>query len=134
MKKGKVLFLLFVFTVLVGIGNLIAQNRAEWPDNQFTRLVTMPNFTIDSVDVSIYMGEGYCDITFTNVTVEQLKAYAQNLITDGFKYHIEESTDMTGAYTFRAGNVERGDGFMVVLQPNVFGGGIKFQITSTTFD
>ena len=127
MKKALVL----VITLMV-IGTFTF--AAEWPENQFTRLVTKPDFTIDSVDTTIYMGEGYCDITFTNVSVEQLKAYAQNLISDGFRYHIEENTDMTGRYTFRAGNVEKGDGLMVTLQPNVFGGGIKFQITSTTFD
>ena len=127
MKKTLVL----VITIMV-IGSIAF--GAEWPDNQFTRQVTKPDFTIDSVDTTIYMGSGYCDITFVDVSVEQLKAYAQTLIADGFSYHVEETTDMTGRYTFRAGNVESGDGFMVTIQPNIFGGGINFQITSTTFN
>ncbi|MDR1390716.1 MAG: hypothetical protein LBJ31_12170 [Treponema sp.] len=109
----------------------ISQN--EWPDNQFTRLVTKPNFTISSVDVSIYMGEGDCSITFTDVTVEQLKAYAQTLIADGFKYHTEEVTDMTGTYQFRAGNVESGDGFMVNIVKDIWSDNYELKITSAAF-
>ena len=104
-----------------------------WPNNKFIQLVTKPDFAIDSVDVDSYGDGGTCNINFTDVTVEQLKAYAQTLKSDGFRYHVEEITDMTGAYTFRAGDVEKGDGFMVILGPKVFGKGMFLKISSATF-
>jgi hypothetical protein len=113
-------------------GGEVAQN--EWPSNEFTALVTKPEFTVSAVKVESSSGEGKCSITFTGVSVEQAKAYAQTLQNDGFKYSVEDEEDMTGAYTFRAWNVESGDGYMVVLQPDVFGnaGDTKLIISTGT--
>jgi len=129
MLKKRIFILAALLFLLTGV--IFAQST--WPVNELTRLVTKPDFTIKSVSVSIYRGEGDCSITFANVTVAQLKAYAQRLIADGFKYHVEEETDMTGTYTFRAGNVESGDGVMVSIVPDTFSGNMKLKITSTTF-
>jgi len=117
---------------LNALNDELAQN--EWPDNQFTKLVTKPDFEITAVDVTIIFGLGACKINFANVTFEQLEAYAQTLKADGFKYHVDEDTDMTGTYTFRAGNVENGDGYMVVLGPDVFEDGMYLEILSSTFE
>ena len=106
----------FAFSALAAEqGGEPSQNA--WPDNKFTQLVTKPNLAVASVDVDNYGGGGSCKIVFADATATQLKAYAQTLQADGFKFHVEEFEDMTGAFSFRAGNVEKGEGFMVVLAP-----------------
>ncbi len=57
-----------------------AQFGGNWPENEFTKLVPKPSFTLMGANSDEYS----FNVGFTNVTVEQIKAYVEELKGAGF--------------------------------------------------
>ena len=85
------------------------QIGGDWPDNEFTKLVPKPSFELYAAAVD---GDTF-SVLFTNATIEQLKAYAEQVKAAGFNLN-EELTDenVMGMviYSFAA---ENADGYSV---------------------
>ena len=85
------------------------QIGGDWPDNEFTKLVPKPSFELQGAYVD---GEMF-SVLFVNVTMEQIKAYADQVKAAGFNLN-EELTDenVMGMviYSFAA---ENADGYSV---------------------
>ena len=85
------------------------QIGGDWPDNEFTKLVPKPSFELYAAAVD---GDTF-SVLFTNATIEQLKAYADQVKAAGFNLN-EELTDenVMGMviYSFAA---ENADGYSV---------------------
>lgn len=85
------------------------QVGGNWPDNEYTKLVPKPSFELYAavVDAETF------SVMFTNATVEQLKAYVEQVKAAGFNLN-EELTDENimgmSIYTFTA---ENADGYSV---------------------
>jgi predicted small secreted protein len=84
----------------------------NWPDNEFTKLIPKPDFT-----VSIGAGsEDNFNVMFSGATIEQIRAYAEKVKNAGFDIDVkieDESAMGMVIYTFDAKNA---DGYSV----NVF--------------
>lgn len=81
----------------------------EWPDNDFTRHVVKPDFEIQFTqqEADSFM------VSFSNVTVQQMKAYADELRDAGFNLSEEENDEVAwGYYSFSADNA---DGYRVTV-------------------
>ncbi len=74
------------------------QLGGNWPDNEFTRLIPRPEFQI----AHSFADSDYCQISFSSVSVEQVKAYVQLLKTAGFTLNASENDLGSGTYTFEA--------------------------------
>ena len=87
------------------------QIGGDWPDNEFTKLVPKPCFELYAAAVD---GDTF-SVLFTNATIEQLKAYADQVKVAGFNLN-EELTDQNVMgmviYTFSA---ENADGYSVEI-------------------
>ena len=87
------------------------QIGGDWPDNEFTKLVPKPSFELYAAAVD---GDTF-SVLFTNATIEQLKAYAEQVKAAGFNLN-EELTDQNVMgmviYTFSA---ENADGYSVEI-------------------
>ena len=85
------------------------QIGGDWPDNEFTKLVPKPSFELYAAAVD---GDTF-SVMFTNATIEQIKAYAEQVKAAGFNLN-EELTDenVMGMviYSFAA---ENADGYSV---------------------
>lgn len=85
------------------------QLGGNWPDNEYTKLVPKPNFELQGAYVD---GEMF-SVLFVNVTMEQIKAYVEQVKAAGFNLN-EELTDenVMGMviYSFAA---ENADGYSV---------------------
>ena len=85
------------------------QLGGNWPDNEFTKLVPKPSFELYA---AVIEGETF-SVMFTNATIEQIKAYAEQVKAAGFNLN-EELTDenVMGMviYSFAA---ENADGYSV---------------------
>ena len=85
------------------------QIGGNWPDNEYTKLVPKPSFELYAAVVE---GETF-SVMFTNATIEQIKAYAEQVKAAGFNLN-EELTDenVMGMviYSFAA---ENADGYSV---------------------
>ncbi len=84
----------------------IAQVGGSWPDNEFTRLIPKPDFTLIATNTS----ESEFSTSWQGATVEQAKAYAAALKTAGFTVNVYEDdfTDqgVENMYSFSALNAE----------------------------
>ena len=87
------------------------QIGGNWPDNEYTKLVPKPSFELYAAAVD---GDTF-SVLFTNATIEQLKAYADQVKAAGFNLN-EELTDQNVMgmviYTFSA---ENADGYSVEI-------------------
>ena len=87
------------------------QIGGDWPDNEFTKLVPKPSFELYAAAVD---GDTF-SVLFTNATIEQLKAYADQVKAAGFNLN-EELTEQNVMgmviYTFSA---ENADGYSVEI-------------------
>ena len=85
------------------------QIGGNWPDNEYTKLVPKPSFELYA---AVIEGETF-SVMFTNATIEQIKAYAEQVKAAGFNLN-EELTDenVMGMviYSFAA---ENADGYSV---------------------
>ena len=87
------------------------QVGGDWPDNEFTKLVPKPDF-------ELYAASGddtFFTVTFTNATIEGIRAYAEKLKAAGFTVDPEVmDTEMMGmaVYNYIASN---GKGVSVTL-------------------
>ena len=85
------------------------QIGGDWPENEFTKLVPKPSFELYA---AVIEGETF-SVMFTNATIEQIKAYAEQVKAAGFNLN-EELTDenVMGMviYSFAA---ENADGYSV---------------------
>ena len=87
------------------------QIGGNWPDNEYTKLVPKPSFELYA---AVIEGETF-SVMFTNATIEQIKAYAEQVKAAGFNLN-EELTDQNVMgmviYTFSA---ENADGYSVEI-------------------
>ena len=85
------------------------QIGGNWPDNEYTKLVPKPSFELYAAVIE----DETFSVMFTNVTIEQIKAYAEQVKAAGFNLN-EELTDenVMGMviYSFAA---ENADGYSV---------------------
>ena len=85
------------------------QIGGNWPDNEYTKLVPKPSFELYA---AVIEGETF-SVMFTNATIEQIKAYAEQVKAAGFNLN-EELTDenVMGMviYSFAA---ENADGYSI---------------------
>ncbi len=80
-----------------------AQLGGEWPDNEFTRQVPKPEFTL----VGAALDNDNFAVAFNNVTLEQIKAYAEKIKDSGFNLNVDvQDKTVLGVtmYTFEADN------------------------------
>ena len=87
------------------------QIGGNWPDNEYTKLVPKPSFELYA---AVIEGETF-SVMFTNATIEQIKAYAEQVKAAGFNLN-EELTDQNVMgmviYSFAA---ENADGYSVEI-------------------
>ena len=79
------------------------QFGGNWPDNEYTRLLPAPGFELYA---SYVEGESFV-VTFTSVTVEQIKAYVEQVKAAGFNVNeTVEDQEIAGMviYSFTAEN------------------------------
>ena len=85
------------------------QIGGNWPDNEYTKLVPKPSFELYAAVIE----DETFSVMFTNATIEQIKAYAEQVKAAGFNLN-EELTDenVMGMviYSFAA---ENADGYSV---------------------
>ena len=89
----------------------------NWVDNEYTQQLPKPDFNI----FSAVEAENAYNITFSGVTIEKLRIYAEKLKTAGFTNNLtvqDESIMGFSVYNFSAGNTA---GYIVNL---VFSSGI----------
>ncbi len=87
------------------------QYGGEWPENEFTKLLPKPDFTL----VGASTNEEDFAVAFQNVTVEQIKAYVEKVKAEGFTVDAETSDqEVMGMviYTYTAKNA---DGYTVTI-------------------
>lgn len=77
----------------------------EWPDDEFTKLIPKPDFSLKTAGT----GDKFI-ACFQDVTLEQVKAYAESLKAAGFT--LNPATDEAITYKYAASN---GAGYMVEL-------------------
>jgi len=81
--------------------------NAEWPENEFTKLIPKPTFNIS---VSNSDGEAFT-VTALGVTTDQLKDYVNELKSAGFNQNqVFSDTAVLGIYSYKADN---GKGYTV---------------------
>ena len=73
------------------------QIGGNWPDNDLAKLVPAANFTISA---STYY-DGNCAISFSGVTLDQIKAYVEQVKSAGFDNDVT-LTDNAGYYSYQA--------------------------------
>lgn len=87
------------------------QIGGNWPDNEYTKLVPKPSFELYAAVIE----DETFSVMFTNATIEQIKAYAEQVKAAGFNLN-EELTDenVMGMviYSFAA---ENADGYSVEI-------------------
>ena len=107
------------------------QISTSWPDNEFTKLVPKPNFTVGAA----YVEGNTCHVSFSNVTVQELRDYVASLKAAGF--NIDEQTEDeeafgTWVYEFSARNANgdeveingvAGTSGLTITSPNASQGG-----------
>ena len=81
--------------------NIPSLSGAEWPDNEFTKLVPKPDLNLLTVSEE----DGEFTAAFTGATIEQIRAYAEKLKSAGFNNDAEvQDEEIMGMaiYTFSA--------------------------------
>lgn len=90
----------------------LEQVGGGWPDNEFTKLIPKPDFT---VNISGVDGNSFA-VTFSDATIDQIKEYTEQVKAAGFTLDAEtEDLEAAGMviYSYTAGNA---DGYVI----NVF--------------
>jgi len=80
----------------------------SWPDNEFTRLIPRPGFSVMAIE-----GDGEFSAVTQSASMEQIKAYAAKVKASGFTVDVEEEEQSVygiSMYTFSAAN---SDGYTV---------------------
>ena len=90
------------------------QLSKPWPDNEFTRQVPDPSFEVHSVTTD----SNSCNITFRNMTIDQLKEYAETLKDAGFTTVLTRESEINGVshYLYAARNA---NGYEVIVTQSV---------------
>jgi len=87
------------------------QVGGNWPDNEFTKLLPKPDFAMTAANTS---GDTF-SVGFASVTVEQVKAYVEQVKSKGFTVDPDlQDENVMGivVYTYEAKNA---DGYMVTI-------------------
>jgi predicted small secreted protein/predicted lactoylglutathione lyase len=87
------------------------QMGGDWPDNEFTKLLPKPDFALTAANTS----DNEFSVAFTGVTVEQVKAYAEQVKAKGFTVNPDlQDQEVMGivVYTYNAKNA---DGYTVEI-------------------
>ena len=82
-----------------------------WPDNEFTALVPAPKFTVSASETD---GNEFA-AAFADPTIEQIKAYANELKAAGFKEGASEAEQSIGEMTIYTFSASDKDGHTVEL-------------------
>jgi predicted small lipoprotein YifL len=87
------------------------QMGGNWPDNEFTKLLPKPDFALTAASTTA----DEFSVAFTGVTVEQMKAYVEQVKAKGFTVNPDlQDENMMGivVYTYNAKNA---DGYEVEI-------------------
>ena len=84
---------------------------SAWPDNEFTKLVPKPSFTLQTP----YADEKEFGVAFTDATTDQIKAYVEQVKAEGFTIgeRIEEESAM--GITYYSFSAKNADGYEVEI-------------------
>ena len=88
-----------------------AQLGGNWPDNEYTKLVPKPDFTLMGASVD---SDGFT-VAFTDATLEQMRDYAEKVKAKGFTIDPEsEEQEVMGMviFTYAASNA---DGYRIEI-------------------
>ena len=85
------------------------QIGGDWPDNEFTKLVPQPDFEISVASTD---GEGF-SVTFTDATMEQIKAYAEEVKKAGFDVDPQTEDQAVAGMTIYSYTAKNADGYTI---------------------
>ncbi len=84
---------------------------AEWPDNELTKLVPKPGFSVSNVSEE----DGEFAAVFSGVTADQMRAYAEKLKKAGFNVDAEVVDNSYMGIEVYSYNASNADGVSVSL-------------------
>ena len=94
--------------------------NGDWPDNEFTKLIPKPTWTILSQNTLSYIFLA----TLSDATLEEVKAYVEELKTKGFT--IDATTSDAGTtYAYQA---EHANGYYVSVTFSGSNSGVSIQV------
>ena len=87
------------------------QMGGDWPDNEFTKQVPKPDFAI-----SLAGGEGGSfGITFIDASIEQIKAYVEQVKAAGFTINPQTEDMEAGGMVIYSFTAQNADGYTVTV-------------------
>ncbi|MBO4326761.1 MAG: hypothetical protein J5950_05785 [Clostridia bacterium] len=88
-----------------------AQFGGKWPDNEYTRQLPKPDFSI----LAATDEDGSFDVVFTGVTIDQIKAYVEKVKASGFTRSAEVQDENIMGMTIFAYTAENSEGYSVSI-------------------
>ena len=87
------------------------QLGGNWPDNEYTRLVPEPDFELYAASTD---EEGFY-VSFSNVTLDQIKAYVARVKAAGFNINEEVEEQAIGGMVIYSFTAENSEGYTVEI-------------------
>ncbi len=118
---------LFAMVIVFGFSSAALAAEDKWPDNEYTRQIPKPSFTVSSS--STYSRRGFI-ATCKEATLDACRAYVDLLKTKGFTVNERGSLKLRSQITWSAENSE---GYKVMV--NAFDGNYDYptiQISKVT--
>ncbi len=97
--------------VIKGEDGSEGQFGGNWPDNEFTKLLPKPNFTLLAASTT----ETDFSVGFQNVTVEQIRDYAEQVKAKGFTLDAETTDEAIMGMTLYSYEAKNADGYTVTV-------------------
>ena len=93
-------------------GGASAQFGGDWPENEFTKLLPKPEFTLTAAITS----DSEFTVVFQGATIEQIKAYVEEAKLAGFTVNAETTDEAVAGMTIYSYDAENNAGYTL----NVF--------------
>lgn len=87
------------------------QSGGNWPDNEYTRLVPKPGFTL----IAAATDENSFTVTFQNATLDQIRAYAQQVKASGFTIDEDVQDEVISGITLYSFEAYNSNGYSVLV-------------------
>ena len=87
------------------------QIGGDWPDNEYTKLVPKPSFELYAAVIE----DETFSVMFTNATIEQIKAYAEQVKAAGFNLNEELTDENVMGMVIYSFATENADGYTVEI-------------------
>ena len=87
------------------------QSGGNWPDNEFTKLVPKPGFTLAAAATT----EDEFTVTFQGVTVDQVKAYVEQVKAKGFTADADIQDQVVSGITLYSYEASNSNGYTVLV-------------------